>query len=124
MGIGNIHLCMKIMKVIGCLLEMCHGSKHLYPSMDMIPLSTFVIIPFSYHHLLSRMFPSCSMFVSTVKRLRVLKSSELSSFSRKFYSVRMMKILQSLSRIENDSTPSLAGGGKQRKHEALEASNK
>lgn len=34
MGIGNILLCMKIMKGTGCLLGMCHGSKHLYTSID------------------------------------------------------------------------------------------
>lgn len=34
---ANIPLCMRIMKVIGCLLVMFLGSKHLHAFLDMIP---------------------------------------------------------------------------------------
>ena len=83
----NIHYFMRIAKETGCLLVMFHGSKQFSLSISSLSLSLSLSFSpfnpsFSWE---STKF--CSMFVSTVKKLLVLKSSELSTVQSEFNSL-------------------------------------
>ena len=77
----NMFLLMKTKKVIGCWLEMFHGSKF---SISPDLLISIIKPLYIYIYMMSQSWQKavcywCSMFISSCKKLRIMKGSETSS---------------------------------------------
>ena len=70
--VQNTHLPMKTKMGIGCWWEMFPGSKSLSISQPTLLAMFFLSILSTY----SSLFSHCSMFISSCKRLRIMKGSE------------------------------------------------